>query len=90
MRDRLFGYNPCITRESVTMLFKILLLCIAFWLVLSLLKQYRRSVDTPTPRSPEEAMVQCATCAVHLPKSESLEQDGRFYCCEAHRPRTDA
>lgn len=72
------------------MLFKILLLGIAFWLVLTLLKQYRRSVDAPQQPSSEEAMVQCATCAVHLPKSESLEQDGRYYCCEAHRPRADA
>ncbi len=72
------------------MLFKILLLGIAIWLVLSLLKQYRRSVDAPPKTASEETMVRCAACAVHLPKSESLEQDGQYYCCEAHLPRNDA
>ena len=31
-----------------------------------------------------ENMVQCATCAVHLPRSEAFLVDGNFYCCKAH------
>ena len=32
----------------------------------------------------EEDMVQCATCAVHLPRSEAFMVGGDFYCCKAH------
>jgi hypothetical protein len=31
-----------------------------------------------------EDMVQCATCAVHLPRSEAFMVGGRLYCCQAH------
>lgn len=32
-----------------------------------------------------EKMLTCAHCGVHLPESEGLLQDGKVYCCEAHR-----
>lgn len=67
------------------MLVKILLLGVAVWLVLSLLKQYRRSLDAPqTPQPPSQDMVRCATCDVHLPKAESIEKDGKYYCSIEH------
>ncbi len=31
-----------------------------------------------------EDMVQCATCAVHLPRSEACLVKGKFYCCKTH------
>lgn len=31
-----------------------------------------------------EDMVQCAACAVHLPRSEAIMVGGDFYCCKAH------
>lgn len=34
-----------------------------------------------------ENMVQCANCAVHLPRSESFLVDNHFYCCKAHIPK---
>lgn len=67
------------------MLVKILLLGLAIWLLFTVLKRYKHSVDTPadTPR-PEQDMVRCAVCEIHLPKSESIERDGRHYCCIEH------
>ena len=65
------------------MLGKILLLGLACWLVLSMLKQYRRSLDRPTPPEDQD-MVRCAVCAVHLPKVESIQQDGAYFCCTEH------
>lgn len=35
--------------------------------------------------APAEDMVRCIYCGVHLPKSESIVADGKYYCCEAHR-----
>ncbi|MBW7903583.1 MAG: hypothetical protein H3C26_19110 [Rhodocyclaceae bacterium] len=47
-----------------------------------------RSADEPVRSTPErapESMVGCALCGVNQPKSECVERDGRFYCCDAHR-----
>lgn len=72
------------------MLGKILLLGIALWLILTLLKQYRRSLDAPKPQPPEsQDMVRCAVCGVHLPKSESIQQKGEYYCCTEHSKQID-
>lgn len=67
------------------MLGKILLLAIAVWLLLVLLKQYRRSLDnSPPPQEEAQNMVRCHACGVHLPKSESIQKNGEHYCCEDH------
>lgn len=72
------------------MLGKILLLGLALWLILTLLKQYRRSLDEPVPPQPKsQDMVRCAACGVHLPKAESIEQNGEYYCCTEHSRHTD-
>ena len=40
-----------------------------------------------SPGTPQD-MVQCASCAVHLPRAESLPgPDGAVYCSEEHRQR---
>lgn len=36
-----------------------------------------------------EVMVQCQCCKVHLPKSDAITQDGRFYCSTDHLSRLD-
>lgn len=33
-----------------------------------------------------EDMVRCQACGVNLPRSEALMSQGRFYCCDEHRP----
>lgn len=39
-------------------------------------------------KEPEiENMVQCATCAVHLPRSEAFLVNGDFYCSKSHIPK---
>jgi len=38
----------------------------------------------PTPRDPER-MVVCAHCGVHLPVSDSVSEQGRHFCSDAHR-----
>lgn len=69
------------------LLFLVLIAFAVYWLLRSL-----RSKDAadrpPAPRSPE-AMVSCARCGLHIPRSESIEAAGRHYCCQEHR-RLDA
>lgn len=64
---------------------KIILLAIAIWLLIAVIKRYSQSMQNPSPRAGgSEDMVQCAYCNVHLPKSDSLFIDNQYYCCEAH------
>ena len=47
-----------------------------------------RSCRKKAPQQDEmiaEDMVRCAQCGVHLPKSESTETEGRFFCGAEHR-----
>ena len=51
-----------------------------------------RLVMTPRVRGPEqppslrgEDMVECAFCAVHVPRTEAIAEDSRWFCCEDHR-----
>lgn len=39
-----------------------------------------------TPKSLED-MVRCAHCGVHLPRSESITSQGKFFCCDEHRQK---
>jgi hypothetical protein len=40
--------------------------------------------DKKEAQEPIENMVQCATCRVHLPRSEAFMVNGSFYCSQAH------
>lgn len=43
-----------------------------------------RPAAAAAPR-PAEAIVACAHCGVHQPRSECIESRGRVYCSAAHR-----
>ena len=38
-----------------------------------------RSIAAP------QDMVACATCGLHLPRSDALDTRGRYFCCAEHR-----
>lgn len=42
------------------------------------------SSSAPAARAPE-AMVACAHCGVHLPKSDSVSENSVHFCSDAHR-----
>ena len=67
---------------------KIVLLVLGLLLVYWILRSYRRRIDRgggKTPSTGGENMVQCARCGVHLPRSESVTTQGRFYCSQDHQ-----
>ncbi|MDI1297567.1 PP0621 family protein [Methylotenera sp.] len=43
--------------------------------------------DSPAKEPEIENMVQCASCAVHLPRSEAFMVNSDFYCSKAHIPK---
>jgi uncharacterized protein len=42
--------------------------------------QTRKPATPPATTAAGEAMVACASCGVHLPKSEAREEASLFYC----------
>jgi len=65
----------------------LILVAVAVWFVIKGLRKppapprERRAAETLAG----EAMVTCAHCGVHLPRSEAAAGGPRFYCSEDHR-----
>ena len=69
------------------LLFRLLLLLgIAFigWRMYRLLKA-RRLRGEASARLQTEDMVECAHCALRVPRSQAVAAEGRWFCCELHR-----
>lgn len=66
---------------------KILLVVLGLLLAYWILKSYRKRVDKrkPPPAVGAEDMVCCAQCGVHLPRSESITTQGKFFCSAEHQ-----
>ena len=65
---------------------KILLVVLGLLLAYWILKRYRKRVDKrPPPAVGAEDMVCCAQCGVHLPRSESITTQGKFFCSAEHQ-----
>lgn len=70
-------------------LLRILLIVVAVWLIVTIIKRLYFSSNNklhkkpPTPKV--EQMVRCHKCSLHLPKSEAIKHNDRYYCCEEHR-----
>lgn len=85
------------TQYDANSMAKLIIIAIAIWLVISILKRYRRGVDQSINASRKnsvngEVMVQCKHCGIHLPQSDSIQSNGQFYCSQAHidAPSDDA
>ncbi|PKO25718.1 MAG: hypothetical protein CVU35_02720 [Betaproteobacteria bacterium HGW-Betaproteobacteria-8] len=68
---------------------KLILIAIAIWLIVTVLKRYRKGLNQPgepsaAKRQSSETMVQCAHCGIHLPQSESIQSHGQHFCSQAH------
>jgi uncharacterized protein len=50
-------------------------------------KERSSQKDVPVKEQEAENMVQCAACAVHLPRSEAFMVKNDFYCSQAHIPK---
>lgn len=68
------------------LLFLAAVVVVVYWLF----RSYRGHLPpNDSDKGAAEDMVQCAYCGVHLPKGESIEVDGRYYCSDAHRQMAD-
>jgi uncharacterized protein len=65
-------------------MFKVLLLLLAIWILIAILKRQSRPAGPPPPNVKHGNMVRCEVCSVHLPDTEAISAGGKYYCCEAH------
>lgn len=89
------GYNPNLIIQETNTMLKLIFLAVLIWLAIYLIKRLINPITkdkahgTHSGRGENrqesaENMVQCATCHVHLPRSEAFLVDGQFYCCQEH------
>lgn len=64
---------------------RLLLLVVIAAAVYLLIRSYRKKNEERQQDVIAEDMVRCAFCGVHLPRSESVQSDGKFYCSMEHR-----
>ena len=64
---------------------RLLLIIAIVVLVYLLIRSYRKQASQQDKTITAEDMVRCAHCGVHLPKGESIEADGQFFCGAGHR-----
>lgn len=62
-----------------------LLLLIAIAVVIYLLIRSYRGKTPQQDKKIAEDMVRCTHCGVHLPKGESIQAEGHFFCSVEHR-----
>ena len=66
---------------------KILLIAVVFAVVYLIVRGYARSLKAEPPAragKPEEDMVRCRHCGVHLPRGECVTTRGGHFCSEEH------
>ena len=63
---------------------RLLLLIAIAAAVYLLIKSSRREVPRQDQAIAED-MVRCGQCGVHLPKGESVQEEGHFFCGVEHR-----
>ena len=79
------------------MMWRLIFLALIIWCVIYFFKEYITKTNSKETRGNEptnqknvedgnktEDMVQCATCQVHLPRSEAFLVANKFYCSKAH------
>ncbi|MFV3090633.1 PP0621 family protein [Pseudomonas sp. GW6] len=63
------------------LLFWVAVIFAAIWI-------WRRFISKAKPTRPTEGaaapMVRCENCGVHIPKTQALSQDQRWYCSQKH------
>ncbi|MES2547873.1 MAG: PP0621 family protein [Pseudomonadota bacterium] len=63
---------------------RVLILIVLVWLVYIVIKRAFFSPDSkdPNPREakPEQKMVQCAACGMHVPESETIKKNDLVIC----------
>lgn len=71
-------------------LFRVIAILVVVWLVVYMVKRtlgqrQPKEDERPLHQRRSEKVVRCARCGVHVPESEAVREQDRFYCSQAHR-----
>jgi hypothetical protein len=81
-------------------IFRWLIIGLAVWIVVVLVRRLignrLRATSTKTPAVQNSSgadtypeVVPCCYCDLHVPKTEALKKNDRYYCCSQHRDTGD-
>ena len=62
----------------------LLLVGLVIWVLVKGLRRDPRSGPDRSTRRGGEQMVACTHCGLHLPESEAVQAQGKFFCCDEH------
>jgi len=66
-------------------LLRLIIILFGVWLVIQIIKRSFASSSRVGRTKPAIAkMVACAHCGVHVPESEAIQDNDRFYCSQEH------
>ncbi|WP_447926984.1 PP0621 family protein [Vreelandella sp. EE27] len=73
------------------LIIRLLIFAVVFYVGLKLYGMYRQHKLSQKTAAPERveggAMVRCRWCEVHVPESEALRFEEKWFCSAAHRER---
>jgi len=66
---------------------RLIFIAIVVWLAIYAVRRILSYLTPPKNTSAGETqnMVRCAQCGLHLPESEALSYQGKYFCCREHR-----
>ena len=74
------GFAPTVSMGKLLILVLVALAAYLLW------RGFRRGTHpVREPPGEGERMVDCSQCGVHLPVSEAVEAQGRYFCSDEHR-----
>lgn len=64
---------------------RILVIALIIYLLLRIFKGWAaNNKSTAQSHSEGEKMVRCEVCQLHIPESEAIQDNGKYYCCREH------
>jgi len=67
-------------------LIRIIIIALIVYLVIQIFRRWAASKNIQTVQKDEQQklMVKCDVCQLHIPKSEALRKNGKYFCNQEH------
>jgi len=67
-------------------LIRIIIIALIVYLVIQIFRRWAASKNIQTVQKDEQQklMVKCDVCQLHIPKSEALQKNGKYFCNQEH------
>lgn len=67
-------------------LIRIIIIALIVYLVIQIFKRWaaNKNIQTAQKNEQQKLMVKCDVCQLHIPKSEALQKDGKYFCNQEH------